>query len=770
MTQDPYEWSFLSSDRALAEELTSFLPEKIWDSHAHIYRAAHLNSAHEGLWFGGPPDVSIDVWRKHCAALTPNASVEGGLFFPAPLPNADIRKSNDYLLEELDRNPNARGLLLVTPEMSCGEISEQWRHPQVKGLKPYHVYSRYKPTAHSSISDFFPRSWWRWADDNDAVVMLHIMKDKAIAAPQNIDEIRAMCSEFPGMKVILAHAGRCFHAFNADAMQKLSDIPNLWFDMSGVCEPHPMESVLEYFGPQKLLWGSDFPIAMLRGKAVTLGDGFFWLDGASSEWGKALATPTLVGIESLRALKRAAHVHGLSKEDVSSIFYANGRRLLGIESSTAGATQALYRDARNRISGDVGLVSKHPDRFAPGVWPAYFQSARGCEVWDLDGTHYYDMSTNSVGACLLGYSNPAVNRDVLRCVNSGNISTLNAPEDVDLARELCSIHPWAEQARFVRGGGEACATAVRIARATTGRSKVAVCGYHGWHDWYLAANLGTTDALDGHLLPGLSPEGVPRELRGTTLTFRQNDTEAFDRIMDLHGDSLAAVVMEPCRTAHPDPGFLEHIRSTTQRLGVLLIFDEITVGWRLCLGGAHLMYGIDPDIAIFAKATSNGYPMGAIIGHSAAMKGANHSFVSSTYWSERIGPSAALATIREMKKIDLPGHVKELGQRVQQCWLNQAAATELEVVVAGFPCLATFSFQHTKSAVLMTMFTQMMLQKGFLAGGAFYPTLAHNDLVIDRYITAVASSFREIKAALETGELEKWNEDMTAAPPFARLL
>ncbi|MBI2435376.1 MAG: aminotransferase class III-fold pyridoxal phosphate-dependent enzyme, partial [Candidatus Hydrogenedentes bacterium] len=256
-----------------------------------------------------------------------------------------------------------------------------------------------------------------------------------------------------------------------------------------------------------------------------------------------------------------------------------------------GITQSLYRHARERIPGGTQLLSKRPEMFAPRQWPAYFREARGCEIWDLDGNHFYDMSHNGVGACLLGYADPDVTRAVTERIQRGSYCTLNPPEEVELADQLCTIHPWAEQVRFTRGGGEACAVAVRIARATTGRDLIAVCGYHGWHDWYLAANLGESDALRGHLLPGLDPCGVPDALRGTALTFTYNDDQALRQMLEQHGDRLAAVIMEPCRYEDPRPDFLDVVRDAAHVRGALLVFDEITIGWRLCHGGAHLRLG-----------------------------------------------------------------------------------------------------------------------------------------------------------------------------------
>ncbi|MGB6918046.1 MAG: aminotransferase class III-fold pyridoxal phosphate-dependent enzyme, partial [Phycisphaerae bacterium] len=221
--------------------------------------------------------------------------------------------------------------------------------------------------------------------------------------------------------------------------------------------------------------------------------------------------------------------------------------------------------AQARIPGMTQLLSKRPDRFAPGVWPGYFSRARGVEVWDLDGNRYVDMSIGGVGATVLGYADPDVDAAVRAAIDAGTSSSLNCPEEVELADLLCELHPWAEKVRYARSGGEAMAIAVRIARACTRRDTVAFCGYHGWHDWYLAANLGTENALGEHLLPGLEPRGVPRGLTGTALPFRYNHPEELEAIVAAHAEDLAAIVLEPIRSAWPEPGFLEKVRQLADR-------------------------------------------------------------------------------------------------------------------------------------------------------------------------------------------------------------
>ena len=434
-------------------------------------------------------------------------------------------------------------------------------------------------------------------------------------------------------------------------------------------------------------------------------------------------------------------------------------------------SQQLYRYAKTRIPGGTQLVSKSPERFAPNVWPAYFREARGCETWDLDGRHYYDMSTNGIGACLLGFRDPEVTEAVQQRISLGSMSSLNSPEEVELADLLCELHPWAHQVRYARSGGEIAAVAVRIARATTRRSLIAVCGYHGWHDWYLAANLGESDALNGHLLPGLNPHGVPSELRGTTLTFRYNHYEDLEQVLAKHGDQLAAVIMEPARHHDPEKGFLESVQAGARQHGALVIFDEITIGWRLNLGGVHLRFGVEPDMAIFAKSLGNGHPMAAVIGTKAAMQGAHDSFISSTYWTESVGPVAALATLKKMQRLgELPAHIAKVGKTIQGYWSSSAEKHNLPVKVEnGYPCFANFAFEHDLAPELKTLYTQLMLEKGFLAGVMIYPTLAHTEEIVSSYGRAIDEVFKEISLAIACGNIHQKLKGPIAHSGFARL-
>ncbi len=416
-------------------------------------------------------------------------------------------------------------------------------------------------------------------------------------------------------------------------------------------------------------------------------------------------------------------------------------------------TQALYQHAKQIIPGGVQLLSKRPEMFAPDRWPAYAVKAKGCMIEDCDGNKYYDMTTNGIGACILGYADDDVTNAVVTRIQNGSMTSLCAPEEVYLADKLCEIHPWAEAVRFARTGGEICAIAVRIARATTGKSLVAISGYHGWSDWYLAANLSNDHSLDGVHLPGLEPNGVPHQLTGTAYTFINNDKDDFDRLIAEHGNELACIIMEPMRNELPDQGYLQYVKEQAHKVGALLILDEITIGWRFCFGGSHKKLGVNPDMAIFAKALGNGHPIAAVIGTKEAMDSAEESFISSTYWTEAVGPTAALATIEKMEKTHASDYINSVGIQIQNQWTALARKNRLDIECEGLPCLAHFAFkQHPLE--LKTLYTVLMLDEGFLGNVSCYPTLAHDETILKLHYEAVDRVFFKISQILQSGGID----------------
>lgn len=414
--------------------------------------------------------------------------------------------------------------------------------------------------------------------------------------------------------------------------------------------------------------------------------------------------------------------------------------------------QALYKRAKELIPGGTQLLSKRPEMFLPDQWPSYYSRAKGCEVWDLDGTHYYDMGLMGVGSNVLGYAYEPVDDAAKQAIDRGGMCTLNAPEEVELAELLLELHPWADMVRYAKAGGEAMSMAVRIARAHSRKDIVLVCGYHGWHDWYLAANLVKGDPLAGVHLQGLEPAGVPRELAGSNLIFHYNCLDEFKRLMAENRGKIAAVVMEPIRNDYPQNGFLTEIRRMTAQEEITLIFDEVSSGFRMCCGGSHLVLGVEPDMAVFAKAMTNGYPVAAVIGRKEVMSAAQDTFISSTFWTERIALAAAVKSIQEQRRHNVSEYLMSAGKQVQEGWAEQAEAAGLPIEIGGIYPLSHFAFSNDQPLACKTYFTQEMLRRGYLAYTGYYASLAHTERIVEDYLTACGQVFRQIAGLLKQGE------------------
>ncbi len=412
-----------------------------------------------------------------------------------------------------------------------------------------------------------------------------------------------------------------------------------------------------------------------------------------------------------------------------------------------GTGQKLWNRAKQLIPGGNMLLSKRAEMFLPEQWPAYFSKAKGCKVWDLDGNEYIDMSIMGIGTNILGYGHPEVDEAVRKTVDAGNMSTLNCPEEVYLAEKLVSIHPWAEMVRFARSGGEANAIAIRIARAATGKAKVAICGYHGWHDWYLAANLGNDTNLAGHLLPGLEPKGVPESLRDTVYPFQYNNFAQLEALVNTH--DIGVIKMEVSRNLDPAGGFLEKIRNLATARGIVLIFDECTSGFRQTFGGLHQLYGVEPDMAIFGKALGNGYAITATIGRREVMEAAQSTFISSTFWTERIGPTAALKTLEVMERVKSWEQISRTGLDITAGWRMLAAKHGLAITTTGLPALTGFTFNSPNTLAYKTLITQEMLAQGYLAATSVYVCTEHTPEVVSLFLEKLDPLFALIKECEE---------------------
>jgi len=431
-----------------------------------------------------------------------------------------------------------------------------------------------------------------------------------------------------------------------------------------------------------------------------------------------------------------------------------------------GKGQKLYLKAKSIIAGGNMLLSKRPEMFLPNQWPSYFSKTKGSKVWDLEGREYID-TLMMPGTNILGYNHPEVDEAVMKIIKDGNMSTLNAPEEVELAAQLINLHPWAEMVRFARSGGEANSIAIRIARAASGKDNVAFCGYHGWHDWYLASNLADSNGLDGHLLPGLSPNGVPRNLKGSVHPFEYNDFDTLESLVT--SKNIGVIKMEVFRNKEPENNFLEKVRKLATDKNIVLVFDECTSGFRKSFGGLHKIYGVEPDMAMFGKALGNGYAVTAVIGRKEMMKAAESTFISSTFWTERIGSAAGIATLKVMEREKSWESITETGEMITKQWKELAKEFDLSITTTGLAALTGFSFKSSNSLAYKTFITQEMLKAGYLAATAFYTSTSHTREIVSGYFAALKPIFAIIKECEEGRDIMSLLEGPIAHNGFKRL-
>jgi len=405
--------------------------------------------------------------------------------------------------------------------------------------------------------------------------------------------------------------------------------------------------------------------------------------------------------------------------------------------------QKLWKRAKQIIPGGNMLLSKRPEMFLPDLWPSYFSKSKGCNVWDLDGKKYIDMSIMGIGTNILGYGHPEVDEAVHKTIDSGNMSTLNCPEEVFLAEKLIEINPWADMVRFARSGGEANAIAIRIARAATNKDKVAICGYHGWHDWYLSVNLGNNKNLANHLLPGLDPNGVPESLKDTVFPFNYNDFKALINLVEK--EDIGIIKMEVERTVGPEDNFLSKVRKLATDRNIVLIFDECTSGFRETFGGIYKKYNVEPDMAMYGKALGNGYAITAVVGKKEVMEAAQATFISSTFWTERIGPTAAIKTLEVMERDETWKTITNLGLYAKKQLKNLADKYQVKINQWGISALTGYTFLGKHPLHYKTLVTQEMLKKGYLAGNSLYICIYHTESVIDEFIFNLDPIFSLIK-------------------------
>jgi len=434
----------------------------------------------------------------------------------------------------------------------------------------------------------------------------------------------------------------------------------------------------------------------------------------------------------------------------------------------------LQEYAHKIIPGLSGLLGKRPEMYLPGgTWPTYYSKAKGIHIWDLKGKKYSDFTMLGVGSCVLGYSDPEINEIAKKVISEGPLTTLNPPEEIILAEKLLDIHKWADQVKFARTGGEMVAVAVRLARSYTKREKILICGYHGWHDWYLAANITGNRNLNNHLLPGLDPKGVPKGLKKTVIPFNFNNFADIKNIVKKQAAEAAAIILEPARNTLANKTFLQALRSICDQNGCVLIFDEITCAWRNDTSGIHKELGVNPDLATFGKTMANGIPMSAIIGKKEIMEEAKNTFISSTNWTERLGPACSIAFLNKHKRLRLGKILQKNGEKIRKIWSDAADNADLEIKMSGILPLSSFKIisdkKEDKWPAIITYFIQEMLKHNILASDRCFSNYCQTEKELSKYKKACDKIFKKISYLTSKNKIEENLEGPVKQMGFKRL-
>ena len=428
----------------------------------------------------------------------------------------------------------------------------------------------------------------------------------------------------------------------------------------------------------------------------------------------------------------------------------------------------LWNRAKKVIPGGNNLLSKRPDRYAPDIWPNYFSSCKGVEVTDLDGNKFIDMAQMGLGSSILGYANEELTEAVCEAAKGGVNCTLNSREEFDLANLLLEKNTFAGGVRFARTGSEAMSISIRIARAYSGKTKIAFSGYHGWSDWYLSANL-TGEKLNDHLLPGLLPKGVPEGLINTARPFKYNNTDDLKRVMEAN-DDIGIICIEGARYDFPNNKFVDYIMSLCKKKNLVLVLDEITSGWRLTDGGVYKLNDLEPDIVVYGKALGGGYAISAVVGKKEVMDVAQETFISSTMMTERIGFVAAIKTIEVLSRDKSWNYLNSIGDYIGNNWIKIAKKYNLNIEITDFKPLITFKFiNYNNTNELITFFTQEMLRRGYLASTSIYLSCAHTKKIIEEYLFHVDKVFKLMSELISQNKIKDRLETRVRSDSFTRL-
>lgn len=442
------------------------------------------------------------------------------------------------------------------------------------------------------------------------------------------------------------------------------------------------------------------------------------------------------------------------------------------ENHSVARSLEIYERAEKLIPGRTQLISRRSSQFAHGTSPIYAQRAKGARFVDVDENEYIDW-VSAVGAIILGHADDVVDTAVKEQIDRGSLYTVNNALEIELAELLNEVIPSSEMVRYTKSGGEANAVAARIARGVTGRDVILFSGYHGWHDWYQSANY-LVDPESGEFpFAGIEPIGVPKALAGTAIPFVWGDLEALEALLQDHAGTVAAIMLEPLRSVMPPVGYLEGVKALAKAHDVILIFDEVSCGWRLRIGGAQEFTGVIPDMTVLAKAMSNGYPMGAVVGSREVMEPASRMFISSSYWSDNIGLVATLTTIRELQRRDSARRFEDIGETLRTALNRAIADAGLSGACTGLfwnPAITLDLPDESLRGKVNTLFIQEMARRGIHCNMSFKATLAHTEADIQATARIATEALAVVKSGLDTGDLDNLLQSDLKKEPFRRLV
>ena len=423
-------------------------------------------------------------------------------------------------------------------------------------------------------------------------------------------------------------------------------------------------------------------------------------------------------------------------------------------------SEEYWDRAKNLIPAGTQCLSKGPTQFVDGVAPKYLKKGKGCHVWDVDGNEYIDYGMG-LRPIILGYCYPAVNEAIAKQLKDGITFTLMHPLEVELAELLANTIPCAEAVRYGKNGSDATTAAIRVARSYTGRDKIAICGYHGWHDWSII----TTERN----------KGIPKVMKQLSFTFEYNNIESLKELFDAYPDEFAAVIMEPVGITPPQNDFLKEVKEITHKNGAVLIFDEIITGFRFSLGGAQEYFGVVPDLAAFGKAMANGMPMSALVGKEEIMNVLNETFFSFTFGGECLSMVAAIATINELREKNVIDFIWTQGRKLKEGYNRLANELELEEYTrcVGYPPNALVKFYgktSDESLLMKSLVQQELLKRGILWAAYHAISYSHKDLEISTTLEAFNDALRVLKKAICEEKIEKLLEGKPVKPVFRETL